>query len=161
MIDETRFWQMVDDSGGPDACWPWQGQMLSSGYGRVRVEAGPRGRRRAHRIALTIAAGGPTREAPYALHSCDNPPCCNPGHLRWGTQADNIADAVARERSVSPPANAMKGVANPYAKLDPERIARIRAALETGRTQRAIAREFGVAQSTISDINTGRKWSHL
>lgn len=34
----------------------------------------------------------------YALHSCDNPRCVNPSHLRWGTAADNTNDAVTRKR---------------------------------------------------------------
>ena len=31
-------------------------------------------------------------------HRCDNPPCVNPAHLAIGTQADNVADAISRDR---------------------------------------------------------------
>jgi len=31
-------------------------------------------------------------------HLCDNPGCCNPAHLRWTTQAMNVADALAKGR---------------------------------------------------------------
>ncbi|WP_428999621.1 hypothetical protein [Stenotrophomonas maltophilia] len=31
-------------------------------------------------------------------HSCDNPGCCNPGHLFLGTQAQNLADMRAKGR---------------------------------------------------------------
>jgi len=34
----------------------------------------------------------------WALHSCDNPGCVNPDHLRWGTELDNIKDAIARRK---------------------------------------------------------------
>jgi DNA-binding NarL/FixJ family response regulator len=33
-------------------------------------------------------------------HACDNPACCNPLHLLAGTQTDNIADMMTRNRRV-------------------------------------------------------------
>ena len=95
-----RFWSKVDRSGGPDACWPWMAARNEHGYGVMRIE----GRNvRAHRVSLTLAAGksdpGPSVKV---LHSCDNPPCCNPAHLRYGTQGDNIRDAIERGRRVYP-----------------------------------------------------------
>lgn len=49
--------------------------------------------------SLTFLAQTP-RPFPQAmaLHSCGNPRCVNPEHLRWGTQRDNIRDALARDR---------------------------------------------------------------
>ena len=83
--------------GAPVACWPWQGAVSSDGYGVVRLG---RGRRRrlvyAHRLAYALAYGPPGRR--QVLHSCDTPACCNPLHLRAGTQADNMADMVAKGR---------------------------------------------------------------
>ncbi len=35
-------------------------------------------------------------------HRCDNPGCYNPYHLEDGTHADNVADRVARGRTVGP-----------------------------------------------------------
>jgi len=29
---------------------------------------------------------------PYALHSCNIKACVNPGHLRWGSQQENMDD---------------------------------------------------------------------
>jgi len=34
----------------------------------------------------------------YALHSCDNPRCINPNHLDWGTQSQNLYEAIAAGR---------------------------------------------------------------
>lgn len=52
----------------------------------------------AHRVAYEIA-NGPIPDDLWVLHSCDNPPCCNPSHLRVGTYKDNVRDRVERDRS--------------------------------------------------------------
>ena len=31
-------------------------------------------------------------------HICNNPPCCNPEHLEWGSASDNMKDRVASGR---------------------------------------------------------------
>lgn len=35
----------------------------------------------------------------HVMHLCDNPPCCNPAHLRLATQAENNADMMAKGRN--------------------------------------------------------------
>ena len=90
-----RFWEKVA-IGTPDECWPWLGARLPKGYGRVKVN----GRATlTHRVAYFIA--NPTSRMKYArrliLHSCDNPPCCNPKHLRLGTFRDNRLDLKVRK----------------------------------------------------------------
>ncbi len=99
---ENYFHAQVDRSGGPDACWPWTG-MLSKGYGRFGTRHAVRFL--AHRVAYEIANGpivghvfmDPEKEK-IVMHTCDNPPCCNPKHLRLGTDADNIHDAMSKGR---------------------------------------------------------------
>ena len=79
-------------------CCIWQMGTDNNGYGKVQWH----GRQvRVHRLALALATGRDIDEVPtdtLALHSCDNPPCCNPEHLRWGTNADNMRDAMDRGR---------------------------------------------------------------
>jgi len=36
------------------------------------------------------------------MHSCDNPPCVNPMHLRVGTQSENIIEAFIKGRKFTP-----------------------------------------------------------
>jgi hypothetical protein len=87
-----RFWSKVDKSG---ACWEWTASRDCHGYGSF---CGP-GRQTwlAHRFAIYLATGEHPADS-LVLHSCDNPPCCNPAHLRCGTVADNVRDALERGR---------------------------------------------------------------
>ncbi len=54
---------------------------------------------RAHRASWQISFG-PIPDGLQVLHTCDNPPCCNPAHLFLGTQLDNIYDMCAKGRHV-------------------------------------------------------------
>lgn len=90
---EQRFWDKVDRRD-PDECWVWKAGKSAFGHGKVWRD----GRHEpAHRVAWELANGQLAGDR-FVLHSCDNPPCCNPAHLRPGTQADNVADAVERLR---------------------------------------------------------------
>lgn len=95
-FDAERFRAQVDYSGGPDACWPWTGHRDAAGYGKFQV--GNRSRL-THRCAIALALGEVPR-GKIVMHTCDNPSCCNPAHLRVGTQGDNMMDKVRKGRHV-------------------------------------------------------------
>ena len=82
---------------GEKPCDEWSGCTNAKGYGTTK-QAGKRWL--AHRLAWVVANGRPIPAGKVILHTCDNPPCCEPTHLRLGTQADNIADMVAKGRYV-------------------------------------------------------------
>jgi hypothetical protein len=77
-----------------DQCWGWNGAKDGHGYPQLRE--GGRNVTATH-ISLLLH-GRPRPDSACALHSCDNPECTNPQHLRWGSQKENIADAIARGR---------------------------------------------------------------
>lgn len=150
-----RFTGYVDTSGGPDSCHPFMGTRDRKGYGLLH-ETCPDGKRRnllAHRLALIFAFGEPPDGQSCALHSCDNPPCCNIRHLRWGTKQENANDMVARCRSTA-------WDKHPNAKLTAQQVNYVRAELQSGKwgTAAKLARELGVSTSTISLIRLNRYW---
>lgn len=97
---EERFWPNVDKAPGlgrDGDCWEWRGNIRKDGYGQARDEYV--GTRRTHRIAFALI-NGPITSEQMLLHSCDNRACCNPDHLRIGTQYENIQDMISRGRHV-------------------------------------------------------------
>jgi hypothetical protein len=147
-MNPEKFWARVDMSAGPDACWPWTGYLRKDGRGSVGV--GDR-RLQTHRVALGSGIGLP-EPAGFVLHSCDNPRCCNPAHLRVGTHADNMADMVRRGR-----ADRRDGERNTRAKLTAAQVAEIRAVGRSA-TMRELAEQYGVSSWTIRDIRRGIRW---
>lgn len=105
---EEKFWALVNKEPGQGPkgdCWEWQGLRSSNGYGEFvwrakKLEWGidsPYGKLLTHRLAYGLATGSSPKDL-WILHSCDNPPCCNPAHLRPGTAKDNADDRVGRNR---------------------------------------------------------------
>jgi DNA invertase Pin-like site-specific DNA recombinase len=92
------------------------------------------------------------------MHSCDNRLCCNPAHLSLGTQADNIADMVAKGRRVC---NPVRGSANHHARLTEEQVIEIHSLLRQGIKRKAIALQFGVSRDLVSQIRAGVRWHHV
>lgn len=92
----TRFRSKISRT---DGCWTWTGPTNNNGYGRFNIyREGRRVRLLAHRLAYQLANGIDLDDSTVIRHDCDNPPCCNPAHLRAGTQSDNMQDAVTRSR---------------------------------------------------------------
>lgn len=94
----ARFWQKVS-VGRPKDCWLWTAGTGSHGYGTFYPQAGVQ--KLAHRYALELAMGDAPAGA-EALHSCDNKRCVNPAHLRWGSHAENMAEAADRGLTFAP-----------------------------------------------------------
>ncbi len=138
-----RFWKKVEKG---DGCWNWKGNKKESGYGTYTYKsASGRQSARAHRIAYTLSCGQ-IKPGCSLLHSCDNRLCCNPDHLRVGTNVDNIRDRLERNRMRS-------GV-----KLGMDAAREIRRRVLKGETKKALAREFGVSPSTVRSACQFKTW---
>lgn len=82
----SNGWTLVESS----QCWEYRGRRNKGGYGAHGSEG-------MHRVAFRFWHG-PIAPGMVVRHTCDNPPCVNPGHLIIGTRADNVADMIERGR---------------------------------------------------------------
>lgn len=157
------FWARLDKTGD---CLEWTGYRDPEGYGQVWFEGGHED---THRLAWRLA-NGPIPEGMVIRHFvCDNPPCCNPEHLRIGTLLDNIADMIGKRRqsqgashgSRTHPDAVPRGERHHAAKLTVEIVRRIRELHAGGATHGAIAPMFGVSTGTVSKIVLRQRWAHV
>lgn len=148
LTPEQRFWANTQKS---ENCWLWAGSTDSSGYGLISID----GRNnKAHRFSFFLANGYWAKEC--VLHSCDNPPCVNPDHLREGNHKDNSNDKYERGRQ-----NILRGADNGAAKLTELQVLEIRQLLQNGISQRKIANQFQVNQRVIWNILHRKSWAHI
>lgn len=88
---------MVNEDTG---CWDWTASRARGGYGQF-MSSVKDGRLwyRAHRFSY-LAHKGEIPNGLVVMHTCDNPSCVNPEHLKVGTQTDNIRDRDEKERGI-------------------------------------------------------------
>lgn len=96
--ETVRKFESMHQSG--EGCWEWTRARLKSGYGKF-WDSFSKTHYLAHRASWSIHNERPIPEGMIVMHACDNPPCVNPDHLVLGTQADNMADMVSKERWLS------------------------------------------------------------
>lgn len=132
-------------------CWLWTGAVKEYGYGVIGLGTREQGTAKAHRVSYELYKGKIPKGL-SVLHSCDNPYCVNPSHLRVGTLADNMQDCVKRKRNYVPN---NRGENAKWAKLTVDAVAHIRQKLMTGV---AYAKLYGVSKSTIYAIWSGDNW---
>jgi len=133
----------------PGGCLVWGKYTAKNGYGQLGIHSKAM---QAHRLAWTLA-NGPIPPGLKVLHRCDNPPCCNPDHLFLGTQADNVADMVAKNRNVY-------GERQNSSKLTSDQVITIRARYaQGGTTHKSLAIKYGVNPTTIGCVVRGQTWA--
>lgn len=165
-----RFWTKVQKT--EHGCWLWTGATDLRGYGRFR---GVGKSCLAHRFSYELHYG-PIAVGALVLHHCDTPSCVRPDHLYAGTQADNVRDMWGRgrakitssfrnnperARALRAMQKTKRGEEHPLARLSESDIHQIHDLYSKGLTQREIGKHFGIDQSTVSNIVTGRSWGHV
>ena len=79
---------------------------------------------------------------------------CRNDNLRWDTKAANEADRVKHGTT-------NRGERHGLAKLTDGQALAIKDRLSRGRSQRSLAKEFGVSTTCIADIQHGRRWAWI
>lgn len=109
--------------------------------------------RSVHSLVLE-AFVGPRPEGMNGLHENDDPTDNRLENLRWGTQSNNISDAIRNGKFKI-------GEARSFAKLRAADIPAIRRAISSGELLREIAGRYGVVVATIQNIKHGKAWRHV
>jgi len=138
-------------------CWIWTAAVRCERepYGRIQI-----GKKflSAHRYSYQLRHGEIPRKL-LVLHKCDVMSCCNPDHLYLGDDAQNCRDRDSRGRHIT-----HRGEKHGMSKLTEDDVREIRSyppgRLPYGEATR-LANKYGVCQTHIADIRSGRLWSHV
>jgi len=147
-----RLWAKIDVKG-EDECWNWIGAKNKQGYGSIGIGDSKRVGS-AHKLVYIFFYGDPGDM--LVLHTCDNPSCCNPRHLKIGTHTDNASDKIEHGRAAY-----QKGEHAPNVKLSEKAVKEIKRLISEGVSQKEIARRYNIWSGTVRQIERGQTWSHV
>ncbi len=105
---------------------------------------------RVHRMVCEAFSGPPPFPSAVVMHLDENSKNNRSDNLQWGTQKENLAApgfrSFCKRRGRSAP------------KINADQARRIKYG---GQSCAALAREFGISASTVSNIRAGRSWRHI
>ena len=136
--------QFIESLPDTDHCIYWPFYLYKNGYGYFRYKGADRP---AHRVSLMIVTGLDPKHLD-ASHTCHIRRCVNPRHLKWKTRSENL-----RDRPYNGTVN--RGEINGNSKLTRHDVSAI---MRDKRVQHEIAKDFGIAQATVSKIKLGQRW---
>lgn len=146
---KTRILARVDKN--PETgCWEWTGAKTDFGYGVMGAldkKTGKYRKQRVHRLSYQYLKNvDPSGRV--VMHTCDNPSCVNPDHLKLGSYRTNNLDMARKGRHGG-------------AKCDPPLVRVMRLAYANGINCSALAECSGLAKSTVHKIVTGTNYAHV
>jgi hypothetical protein len=152
---EAGFWRRVIKLGAK-ACWPWTG-TLKDGYGQLKREDGQTNIY-AHRASVEITRRIIVPSTLVVMHTCDNPRCVNPQHLRVATQRENVLDMHRKGRAAS---NVIRGDRHGSTKISDHDVTAMKQLWsrrhQTAVTQQQLAQRYGITQAQVSRILNGKR----
>lgn len=128
-------------------CHEFRGCLSSNGYGLIATQ---HRHLHVHAVMLQIYEKRLRPDGMVARHLCHNRSCCNPLHLKWGTQQENMLDTIKDGRTTS-------------SKLTIPQVIEIKKELarKDRRTLEQIAQYYGVSGTAIKAIKSGKTWSFV
>lgn len=145
-----RFWSRVD-IGDPEDCWEWTWGKTKAGYGTMGFKDGRLFY--CHRIAYVLTYGEIPRGL-LVIHTCDNPSCVNPAHLKAATNKENILDAQKKDRLA-------KGEKHGSHVLSERQVRQILYLLNLETSIKRLMARYNVSRQTIQDIKYNHTWRHV
>ena len=145
-----RFWDKVITLEA-DKCWQWTAGTDRFGRGRFKLNGTTV---YAPRFAYETGVG-PIPDGLFVLHKCDNPGCCNPGHLFLGTKGENNTDRHIKGRDAD-----VRGSKNPMAKVNEGEAQAVINLLNQGHSLKQI-KEAGHSWNLAQNIKYMKAWAHL
>lgn len=126
-----------------------------NGYPMVHVSrAGKKYLRDVHRFVAEAFLGTPSTPKAEVRHLDGSRTNNEPSNLRWGTRAENAKDKLAHGTD-------RNGERHPLARLTLSDVREIKRLCEAKtERQRDIGARFGVTQTTVSAIVTGKLWAY-
>ena len=136
---------------GPSGTW----LKPSPVKGYPSITYGPRANKRTLKIHVLVclAFHGPKPSPDHEVcHKNGNRQDNRASNLRWGTQAENMADRDAHGRTA-------RGVRHGRARLSEEDVRAIWS--QPSATTIQLAAEYGIHRTVIGNIRSGKRWGHL
>lgn len=156
---KDRFWASVDVRG-EEQCWPWTGASKVRGYGVIGLGGRRAGKMLAHRLSWQLHNGeipdSDEHHGHVIMHICDNRLCCNPAHLRLGTQAENVRDMDRKGRRKT---KTRRGRNHHNAKLTEDIVRDLRRGAVTPEW---VAQKTGMQRKSVVRVKNDRtSWKHV
>lgn len=133
-------------------CILWPHTKTKGGYGECYVDGH---HWLVHRYICVARHGAPPSASHEAAHSCHQPSCANPNHLRWATPKQNQADRALN-------GTLGRGEAHVGAKLTRSDVINIRRLVsQADRSPKDIGVQFGVSPTLVRRIRDRKAWAWL